>query len=230
MGDVLRIRDLRVGFAGIETTQLLPPINFTVKAGQIVSLVGHNGSGKSTLLKTLVGLHPSLGGSIELLRGPLAYVPQRESIDPIYPVRVDQICSTGRYPFCGVGRWLRTQDHAVVDECLGLMGVLPLKRRLFRTLSGGEQQRVLIARALCMKPSLMVLDEPTANMDFRGAAAVMEVALRLTRENNVAILVVNHFLDIVAKVSEQVVLVDRDHQVVRVGAPKEVLEGFSPHA
>lgn len=224
---ILKVSALCIGYVGKEVVQLVPAIDFNIRSGQIVSIVGHNGSGKSTLLKTLVGLNAKLSGEIELLKTPLAYVPQRDAIDPIYPVRVDQICQTGCYASRGVGRFLSAADRRGVEEALELMGVRRLAKQLFRTLSGGEQQRVLIARALVMKPALMVLDEPTANMDFKGAAAVMSIAQDLARSRGVAILMVNHFLDIVNQISDQVVLLDRDHQKVLVGDPSTVLRGLN---
>lgn len=219
---LISVQKLQVGYGG---NAFLPPISFEVARGQVTSIVGHNGSGKSTLLKTLLGLEPRVGGELILARElRFGYVPQRESIDPIYPVQVEQLVETGRYGIRGVGRRLTEEDRAKIRSAMKATGVTRLSGRLFRTLSGGEQQRTLLARALCTEPTVLVLDEPTASMDEKGAAEVMELTLDLARGQGAAVLMVNHFIELVARISDQVVVLDRDHGKVRVGPP-EVLRG-----
>jgi ABC-type Mn2+/Zn2+ transport system ATPase subunit len=218
---VLEVRSLLIGYAG---TAILPPVSFRLEPGQVTSIVGHNGSGKSTLLRTLLGLHPRIGG--EIARAPSAgigYVPQRESMDPIYPVRVLELVETGRYAHRRLGQWLRAEDRERIRAAMEATGIWPLRDRLFRTLSGGEQQRALLARALCVEPAILVLDEPTASMDERGAEEAMRLTLELAKGRGAAILMVNHFIDLVRRVSDQVIRLDRDRQRVDVGPPSKVL-------
>lgn len=223
MTSLLSVRELKVGYG---REPILPPVSFELAPGTVTSIVGHNGSGKSTLLRTLLGLQPPLGGRIELFQGSrVGYVPQRESMDPIYPVRVLELVETGRYGIRGVGGFLNSEDRDKIRAAMAATGVLALEGRLFRTLSGGEQQRALLARALCSEPAVLVLDEPTASMDEKGAFEAMRLTLELARKNGAAILMVNHFLDLVAEVSTQVVLLDRDHQRVEVGPAREILKG-----
>lgn len=218
---LLSCEKLQIGYTPKEP--LLPPISFRLNAGQVTSIVGHNGSGKSTLLKIMLRLLPPLSGRIEFSEGTrIGYVPQRESMDPIYPVHARELVETGRYGLCGVGRRLRPEDHEKIRASLEATGALHLQDRLFRTLSGGEQQRVLLARAICTEPTLLILDEPTASMDEKGAKEVMDLTIRLAREQGAAILMVNHFLELVARVSDQVILLSRDQQEVKVGTPQEV--------
>jgi zinc transport system ATP-binding protein len=218
---LLATKELGVGYGA---RPFLPPLNFELKPGQVTSIVGHNGSGKSTLLKTLLGLIPRAGGDIIVHRDTrLGYVPQRESMDPIYPVKVHELIETGRYGLRGVGRRLREEDRAKIEAAMEATGVSRLRARLFRDLSGGEQQRALLARALCAEPNLLVLDEPTASMDEKGAQEAMSLTLGLARRSGAAILMVNHFIDLVAEISDQVIVLDRDHQAVRVGDPGQVL-------
>ncbi|MCM2279767.1 MAG: ATP-binding cassette domain-containing protein [Oligoflexia bacterium] len=220
---LLSAEALRIGYRG---TSMLPELSFAVAPGTVISIVGHNGSGKSTLLKTILGLTPKLGGEIRIRRDArLGYVPQRETMDPIYPVTVGELVETGRYGIRGVGRRLTPPDRARVREMLEATGTARLERRLFRTLSGGEQQRALLARALCAEPSVLVLDEPTASMDEKGAHEAMGLTLALARKHGAAIVMVNHFIDLVAEVSDQVIHLDRDHQRVTIGPPAEVLKG-----
>jgi zinc transport system ATP-binding protein len=132
------------------------------------------------------------------------------------------VVETGRYGIRGVGRWLNAEDRKQVDEAMQKTGVASLKKNLFRTLSGGEQQRALLARALCAEPTILILDEPTASMDEKGAHEAMTLTLKVAQERNAAILMVNHFIDLVIEVSQQVVFLDRDRQIVQVGAPQEI--------
>ena len=220
---LLSVRNLRIGFPA--TGAILPPISFDLRASQVTSIVGHNGSGKSTLLKTLLGLQPALTGEISTPAGlRLGYVPQREAMDPIYPIHVEQLIETGRYGIRGLGRKLVPEDREKIREVMRSTGVLPLARRLFRTCSGGEQQRALLARALCTAPNVLILDEPTASMDERGANEVMALTINLAKRQGAAVLMVNHFIDLVLEISDQVILLDRDHQRTHVGAPTEVLK------
>jgi zinc transport system ATP-binding protein len=220
MASLLSVQNLRIGYGN---TAILPAVSFDLLPGQVTSIVGHNGSGKSTLLKTLLGLQPKVSGEIRLTAGQrIGYVPQRESMDPIYPVQVRDVVETGRYGLKGVGRWLKAADHAKIDEAIQVTGISSLQKNLFRTLSGGEQQRTLLARALCADPTILVLDEPTASMDERGAHEAMSLTLAVAKERNAAVLMVNHFIDLVIEVSHQVVFLDRDHQIARIGTPQEI--------
>lgn len=219
---LLDVKNLRIGHEG---TPILPPISFTVLPGQVTSIVGHNGSGKSTLLKTLLGLYPKVSGTYELQSvARFGYVPQREAMDPIYPIRVSELVETGRYGLRGIGRWLEKRDRDAIRLAMEETRITHLSRRLFRTLSGGEQQRALLARALCVEPTVVVLDEPTASMDERAATEAMTLTMRLAKERGAAILMVNHFIDLVSRLSDQVVLLDRDHDAVLVGTPAETLK------
>lgn len=220
---VLSVKNLLIGYKG---HAILPKISFQLLSSQVTSIVGHNGSGKSTLLSTVLGLLPAIHGSLERsAEFRVGYVPQRAMIDPIYPLRVQDIVEAGRYGIRGVGHWLDRKDEAVIHDVMKSTRILPLKDRLFRTLSGGEQQRTLLSRALCTEPHLLVLDEPTASMDEKGAEEAMKLTVDLAKKRQASILMVNHFIDLVADISDQVISLDRDHQTVKVGKPEEVLRG-----
>ncbi|MBC7690705.1 MAG: metal ABC transporter ATP-binding protein [Methylotenera sp.] len=222
----LPLLDVQALVVGYSKSAVLPAVSFQLFPGQVTSIVGHNGSGKSTLLKTLLGLNPKISGDILFqVDARIGYVPQREAMDPIYPVSVKDLVETGRYGIRGVGKRLTSKDHEVIETSLLATRASHLTRRLFRTLSGGEQQRVLLARALCTEPHLLVLDEPTASMDEKGAKEAMAMTLELAAQQKAAILMVNHFIDLVAEVSDQVILLDRDHQSAKVGKPSELLQG-----
>ena len=220
---VLSVRALTVGF---DKKAILPPLNLEVRRGEVISIVGPNGSGKSTLLRTLLGLMPKVGGGVHLFpETRIGYVPQREAMDPIYPIRVCEVVEAGRYGIRGIGRALTADDRLKVRMALDATGIASLEDRLFRTLSGGEQQRALIARAHCAEPSLLVLDEPTASMDEKGAQAIMDLTLHVAKLGDAAVLMVNHFIDLVERVSDRVVALDREAGTVRVGPPSEIFAG-----
>jgi zinc transport system ATP-binding protein len=219
---LLELKNLEVGYLG---KAILPPISFVLKGGEVTSIIGHNGSGKSTLLKTLLNLTSKVSGEVLYSADArIGYVPQREGMDPIYPVRVIDLVETGRYGIRGVGRSLTLDDRDKITSSMNATGILPLANRLFRTLSGGEQQRALLARALCTEPTILILDEPTASMDEKGAKEAMALTLDLAKKQGAAILMVNHFIDLVAQISDQVVLLNRDHQTVQTGIPALILK------
>lgn len=140
----LEVRDLGVGYAA---KRILPPVSFSLAPGSVTSIIGHNGSGKSSLLRTLLGLQPAVSGSVRFAPGVrLGYVPQRETMDPIYPIRVAELVEAGRYGIRGFGRRLLEEDRRAIDEAMTATGVARMGDRLFRTLSGGEQQRAPFAR------------------------------------------------------------------------------------
>lgn len=220
MAPLLSVQNLRIGYGN---SAILPAVSFDLLPGQVTSIVGHNGSGKSTLLKTLLGLQPKVSGQVVLDKAQrVGYVPQREAMDPIYPVQVRDVVETGRYGIRGVGRRLTAEDRTHIQDAMQKTGVASLQKNLFRTLSGGEQQRALLARALCTEPTILILDEPTASMDEKGAHEAMSLTLKVAQERNAAVLMVNHFIDLVIEVSHQVVFLDRDRQLVQVGNPKDI--------
>lgn len=221
---LLSVNHLKIGYRGAGVG--LPPLSFRLLSTQITSIVGHNGSGKSTLLKTLLGLIPKLEGDIGFSKlSRIGYVPQREAMDPIYPVLVKDLVETGRYGIRGLGKRLTSEDQEKVFSSMEATGIRQFSGRLFRTLSGGEQQRTLLARALCTDPNILVLDEPTASMDEKGANETMEMTLDLAKKHGASILMVSHSIDLVAQVSDQVIFLDLDHKIVKIGSPKEILKG-----
>ena len=218
---LLSVHSLEIGYG---LTPILPPISFDLRRGEVSSIVGHNGSGKSTLLKTLLGLSPKVGGAIHVFpETRIGYVPQRDAMDPIYPIQAQEIVEAGRYGIRGLGRRLIREDRDKVCSAMKATGVQQLAKRLFRTLSGGEQQRILIARAYCAEPSILILDEPTASMDETGAIEIMDMTLELAKLQGAAVLMVNHFIDLVAKISDQVILLDKERKLIQVGSPREIL-------
>jgi iron complex transport system ATP-binding protein len=203
----------------------------TVSAGELVALVGPNGGGKTTLVRALLGLAPLAAGSVGLDGTPIAQwgrrnlarvaalVPQLE--DSPFAWRVEEMVAFGRYAHRGPLERLDHHDAEAVDQALERCDVRALRGRRIETLSGGEWQRVRIARALAQEPRLLVLDEPTASLDLGHEMELFELVHHLVREG-LAVLVVTHHLNLAARYADRLYLLD-EGRVAASGPPAEVL-------
>ncbi len=207
-------------------------VTLSVGAGEFVAVLGPNGAGKSTLLKALLGLVPVVAGSVRVAgrvprRGnhEIGYLPQRRSFDPGLRVRGIDIVRLGvdgdrwGLPIAGRQRAARVR----VDELLELVGATDLARRPIGQLSGGEQQRLLIAQALARRPRLLLLDEPLDSLDLPNQAAIAALIADLCREEHVAVLIVAHDVNPVLAYVDRVLYVARGSALV--GTPEDVITG-----
>jgi iron complex transport system ATP-binding protein len=216
----------------------LTDVDLDVRAGAFQAVLGPNGSGKSTLMRALLGAIPLDRGEILLDgRAPEAWsrrelarhigaVPQSESIP--FPVSARELVAMGRYPHLGPLQTEGPADREAVDRALAECEVEHLADRNVQTLSGGEVQRVRIARALAQEPRALVLDEPTASLDIRHEMAILEL-LRSSAGQGRTVLLVTHHLDLAARYADRVLLLDCGH-VAAEGPPAdvyraEILEG-----
>ena len=228
MDGYLQTDDLSVGYDG---KALIQKVAFAVQRGRIVTLIGPNGSGKSTILKTIVGQLPRIGGTV-LLDGKELGARSRNEIARrmaiLMTARMDpelmtcrDVVSTGRYPYTGRLGILRPEDREIVEQSLRQVDALSFADRDFRAVSDGQRQRVLLARALCQQPELIVLDEPTSFLDIRYKLELLSILKRMVRERKLAVLMSLHELELAERVSDTVVCVAGDH-IDRVGPPEEV--------
>jgi ABC-type Mn2+/Zn2+ transport system ATPase subunit len=175
----LVLDDLTIAYG---SNVVLSHVSADVPRGEVVSIVGPNGSGKSTLLKAIAGLLPLTGGAITIFGEPLermrrhvAYVPQREDVDWGFPVSVRDVVMMGRFPMRGwLGRMTHEDDHAV-HEALHHLGIADLGRRQIGELSGGQQRRAFIARAIAQEPQVILLDEPMTGIDAKTHDRILEL-------------------------------------------------------
>ena len=173
---------------------LVQGVSLQVEKGKIVTLIGPNGSGKSTTAKIALGLFKNIEGQVKKFTNNIGYVPQKISIDWTLPLRVrDFMLLTDNL----------TED--VIDEALSLTGVINLKDKSLGNLSGGEFQRVLLARAISKKPELLVLDEPVQGVDFTGEIALYELIKEISEKLNCGILLISHDLHTVMSATDHVV-------------------------
>ena len=182
-----------VGFQQ-NTKWLVKGVSLQVEKGKIVTLIGPNGSGKSTTAKIALGLFKNIEGEVEKYTNNIGYVPQKISIDWTLPLRVKD--------FMLLTENLRDDT---VDEALSMTGVSHLKDKNLGNLSGGEFQRVLLARAISKKPELLVLDEPVQGVDFTGEIALYELIKKISEKLNCGILLISHDLHTVMSATDHVV-------------------------
>ena len=221
---LLRSERLLVGHGG---RAILPPIDLTISAGEIWTVLGRNGAGKTTWFRTLLGLARPLGGTIVRARPDLriAYVPQRTQFDELYPVRVHEVVRMGAER----GRSVFGRSRVDVDGALAAVDALPLRDRPFRALSEGQKQRVLLARVCAARAELALLDEPTAAMDVVAEREAFSLLARLRAEHNMAVVVVSHYLDVARELADKALLLDREGQSVVVGTPAQVFDSETFH-
>ncbi len=210
----------------------LRDVSLQIGEGELVGLVGPNGSGKTTLLRLFLGLLRPISGravadgraTSEWSRREFAQrvgvVAQRE--EPAFPLRVRQAVTFGRYPHLGqIGR-LSPYDREVVDRAMHQCDVTALRDRWVGTLSGGEWQRVRIARALAQEPGALVLDEPTASLDIRHEMEVLELVSDLVRERGMSGIIVTHHINLAARFVDRLVLMHRG-AMRAAGSPRAVI-------
>ena len=173
---------------------LVKGVSLEVKKGKIVTLIGPNGSGKSTTAKIALGIYKTIDGEVEKYTSKIGYVPQKISIDWTLPIRVHDFMVLTE----------NLSDEAI-NEALSLTGVIHLKNKNLGNLSGGEFQRVLLARAISKKPELLVLDEPVQGVDFTGEIALYELIKKISDTLDCGILLISHDLHTVMSATDHVI-------------------------
>lgn len=221
---VLQARGLAVGY---RQRQVARDITLDIAHGQTLCLLGPNGSGKTTLFKTLLGLLPPLAGELHLRGQPVAgwsradfarhvgYVPQAHH--GIFPFTVEEVVLMGRCARIGRFASPSAHDRQVATRCMELLGIAALARRSYTAISGGERQLALIARALAQEPALLVMDEPTASLDFGNQIRVLEQMSQL-RSAGIAILLSTHQPEHALRCADRIALL-ANGGIVAIGAP-----------
>lgn len=200
---------------GYDDRTVVHTVDLDVRPGEVIALLGPNGSGKSTLVRGLLGLNQHQGGEVRLLGSPLAqfrdryrlgYVPQRHTLSGSVRATVEEVVAVGRLPHQGVLARTSGEDRRIVRESLELVGLLDRAKEDVSTLSGGQQRRVLIARALAAQPDVLIMDEPTAGVDEASQKVLADVLRRLTARGT-TMLIVTHELAALHGVVTRIVFV-----------------------
>ena len=231
MSAYLQTEDLTVGYDG---KALIQNVCLEVQKGKIVTLIGPNGSGKSTILKTIVGQLSRISGTVLLEDAAMDRLSRRDIAQKMAIVMTERIhpelmtcrdvVATGRYPYTGVLGLLGEKDKRIVHASLDRVNAGEIADRPFSAISDGQRQRILLARALCQEPEIIVLDEPTSYLDIRYKLELLTILKELVRDQKIAVLVSLHELELAERVSDTVVCV-AGNRIDRMGPPEEI---FTP--
>ena len=228
MKEVLSIRGLKIGYKG---QALQPAIDAVLCEGEHVALIGANGSGKTTLFKTLTGNLKPIEGQVELCGKPLESYSNNERAklfslvltekpDDLF-LKVFDIVAAGRYPHSGLMAKLRDEDYEMIKAKLQITGVYHLIDRDFVSLSDGEKQKVMIAKALVQDTPIIYMDEPTAFLDYPSKVELMHLIAKLAKEERKTILYSSHDLELLMKHSEKLWVMAKGKPML-IGKPGEV--------
>ena len=214
---VISLSQLSVGYT--LSHPVISDINLELRSGQLACLIGENGIGKSTLLKTLTGFLPKLKGSLLLGNRDIESFSQRELARQVSIVltqkpdvqnlTIEEIIGLGRSPYTGFFGRLREEDRKVVDDAIATMGIEKLRGRMIQTLSDGERQKVMIAKALAQETSIILLDEPTAFLDFPSKAETFQSLQRMAHERDKLILLSTHDLELAVRFADSLLEVKK---------------------
>lgn len=206
---MIELQHLTVGYG---KKAILSDINQTIKSGQLVCLLGANGVGKSTILRTIAGFQPPLCGTILLNEQDISSfstAQRSKAISVVLTERIEVPCMNvvdlvgmGRSPYTGFFGTLTKEDKNIVNEAIDMVGISHLTTRTFDTLSDGERQKVLLAKALAQQTPVILLDEPTAFLDFHAKVSTLRLLLRLAHEINKTILLSTHDVEMAIQLSD----------------------------
>jgi len=232
----IQLHDLSTGYRSRREEKVLSQhLELSIAPGEVVMLMGPNGSGKSTLMHTMAGLLPALSGEVIISGKPLSSLKMKELARllslvlteriPAGNMSISDIVAVGRYPYTGFRGSLRPEDKVVIREALTACHLDGMQERLYSTLSDGEKQRVMIARALAQETPLILLDEPTAHLDLPSRLEVTTMLRTLARSLGKSILISTHELDLALGWADTIWLMDRAGEIVSAAPEDLILDG-----
>ena len=225
-----KMDDMAVGYQG---KTLIHDINIGIDKGEIVTLIGPNGSGKSTILKSITKQLKLIGGKVffdDTSLQKMSYKELSSNMAVVLTERIKtelmtchEIVATGRYPYTGRLGILTPEDEQIVDEAMKAVHAEDLGNRDFNAISDGQKQRVLLARAICQEPEIIVLDEPTSFLDVRYKLELLAILERMARKKHITVIMSLHEIDLAQKVSDKIICVKGD-TIAHYGKPEEVFK------
>jgi ABC-type Mn2+/Zn2+ transport system ATPase subunit len=205
--EIIKFTNTSIGYG---KNVVVGDINISIYENDFIGIVGPNGAGKTTFLKTLLGNIKPIAGTVSKDDLRFGYVPQRDTVQPLLPYTVFDVVMMGRYALSGSFKRMTEKDKQIVAESLSYIGMIDQKDENYNSLSGGQRQRTLIARALAVKPNVLILDEPTNGMDTPSHYSLLDLIERLHAEKNLTIFLVSHLLTDVANIVKKIMLLDRN--------------------
>ncbi|OQX20148.1 MAG: hypothetical protein BWK75_05030 [Candidatus Altiarchaeales archaeon A3] len=227
----LKIENISVGY---KNTDILNDITFSIGMGELVGIIGPNGAGKSTLLKAITALLQPTKGVVLLnkkdvrkmdrkeIARTMAVVPQHTLISPMFTVY--DMVSMGRYPYIKdrFSPFDGAEDVKIVNDSMKMVGVEHLSEKTIDAVSGGERQMAVIARALAQQPKILILDEPTSNLDVNHQIKILKLVKNTVKDKNISAIIVIHDLNTAARFCDKLILL-YDKRILSIGTPEEVL-------
>lgn len=225
-----QLKDLAVGYHG---NPLIRDINIGIDKGEIVTLIGPNGSGKSTILKSITRQLKLIGGTVFFDDTSLMELSYKELSSKMAVVLTERIktelmnchdiVATGRYPYTGRLGILTKRDEELVEEAMEAVHAQELGNQDFNAISDGQRQRVLLARAICQEPEILILDEPTSFLDVKHKLELLAILEKMAREKKMTVIMSLHEIDLAQKVSDKIVCVQGEN-ISHFGKPEEVFQ------
>ena len=221
---------LTVGYNG---QPLIKDIEIGIRQGEIVTLIGPNGAGKSTILKSITRQLSLIGGRVQFAEKELRSYSYKELSSRMAVVLTERmrpelmtchdVVATGRYPYTGRLGILSPEDERIVDESMRAVHAEDIGSRDFNAISDGQRQRVLLARAICQEPEIIILDEPTSFLDVRHKLELLAILRKMAKQKGITVIMSLHEIDLAMKISDKIVCVKGDH-IFRYGEPEEIFE------
>lgn len=230
--NTIDIEDLSIGYSSKKDTKIVAEhITSTIFSGELTCLLGSNGIGKSTLLRTLIAFQPKLSGKISIQGKNIEAYSEKDLsrlISVVLTEKFDiknmtarELIGLGRSPYTGFWGTLNKEDEAIVDNLISLVKIENLASRMVDTLSDGERQKVMIAKALAQETPIILLDEPTAFLDFPSKVEIMQLLHRLSRKTNKTIFLSTHDLDLALQIADKIWLMDKQSGI-KTGTPEDL--------
>ena len=224
----IRLDNLSVGYQG---KPLIHNINIGINKGEIVTLIGPNGSGKSTILKSITRQLKWIAGNVfydETSLLELSYKDMASKMAVVLTERIKteymtchDVVAMGRYPYTGHLGILTAEDEQIVEEAMNIVHATDLGNRNFNAISDGQRQRILLARAICQEPEIMVLDEPTSFLDVKHKLELLSILEHMAREKHITVIMSLHEIELAQKVSDKVMCV-KGETITQYGRPEEI--------
>lgn len=229
---IIRLDHLSTGYAGKHKIRTIAcDVNASLYSGELTCLLGANGAGKSTLLRTLSALQPALSGNTYIQGKLLSEYTDKQLaqiISVVLTERFDlrnmsviELTGMGRSPYTGFWGKLSKEDLNIVEDCLQLVGIEALKKRMVHTLSDGERQKVMIAKALAQQTPIIFLDEPTAFLDYPSKVEIMQLLHTLAHDYRKTIFLSTHDLELALQIADKLWLMDKEHGL-KIGIPEDL--------